>query len=152
MTLQELIDILYRRLHYPICIAFELPTRRKKKGKVMANYELPNDEIDTITIKTQNSAGITEPVPTGDVFSVVSDHPASLSTAIGVDKSGNPALVLTPLVQVSPGIVVTVSDTAGLKVATLIVDIVQDVTPTNIVLDTADATHISQPVPSNPGP
>ena len=118
----------------------------------MPNYELPNDEVDTITIKTQNAAGATEPVPTGDVFSVASDKPASLGTAVGKDAGGNPAIVLTPLVQVSPGIAVTVSDTAGLKVATLIVDIVQDVTPTNIVLDTADATHVAQPVPTAPGP
>lgn len=118
----------------------------------MPNYELPNDEVDTITIKTQNTAGVTEPVPTGDVFSVASDKPTSLGAAIGTDKSGNPAIVLTPLVQVSPGINVTVSDTAGLKMATLVVDIVQDVTPTNIVLDTADATHVLQPVPISPGP
>lgn len=152
MTLEQFIEFLYRLFHEPTAIALEVPTRRTKRGKVMPNYELPNDEIDTITIKTQNAAGATEPIPSGDVFSVTSDHPASLGTAIGTDKGGNPALVLTPLVQASPGINVTVSDTAGLKVATLVVDIVQDVTPTNIVLDTADATHVSQPVPSNPGP
>jgi hypothetical protein len=152
MTLQQLVEFLYRFYHKPVVIGLELPMRRTKKGNPMPNYELPNDEIDTITIKTQNAAGATEPVPTGDVFSVTSDKPASLGTAVGTDKGGNPAIVLTPLVQVSPGIIVTVSDTAGLKVATLVVDIVQDVTPTNIVLDTADATHVSQPVPMNPGP
>jgi hypothetical protein len=151
-NLQQLVEALYRYYHRATSIALELPTRRTKKGKVMPNYELPNDEVDTITIKTQNAAGATEPVPTGDVFSVASDKPASLGTAVGKDAGGNPAIVLTPLVQVSPGIAVTVSDTAGLKVATLIVDIVQDVTPTNIVLDTADATHVAQPVPTAPGP
>lgn len=151
-TWQEIVELLYLSFHRATKIALEIPTRRKKKGKIMANYELPNDEVDTITIKTQNSAGVTEPVPTGDVFSVTSDHPASLGTAIGTDAGGNPALVLTPLVQVSPGITVTVTDSAGLKMATLVVDIVMDVTPTNIVLDTADATHVSQPVPTNPGP
>lgn len=150
--LQQLVEYLYSFYHKPTQVALELPMRRTKKGKLMPNYELPNDEVDTITIKTQNSVGTTEPIPTGDVFSVTSDKPASLGTTIGKDAGGNPAVVLTPLVQVSPGITVTVSDTAGLKVATLVVDIVQDVTPTNIVLDTADATHVSQPVPTSPGP
>jgi hypothetical protein len=152
MTLQQLVEVLYMFYHKPTVIGLELPTRRTKKGKLMPNYELPNDEIDTITIKTQNAAGTTEPVPTGDVFSVTSSKPASLGVAVGTDKGGNPAIVLTPFVQVSPGITVTVSDTSGLKIATLVVDIVQDVTPTNIVLDTADATHVSQPVPASPGP
>jgi len=152
MAFQQLVEALYMFYHKPTVIGLELPTRQTKKGKLMPNYELPNDEIDTITIKTQNAAGTTEPVPTGDVFSVTSSKPASLGTAVGTDKGGNPAIVLTPLVQVSPGITVTVSDTAGLKVATLVVDIVQDVTPSNIVLDTADATHVSQPVPASPGP
>jgi hypothetical protein len=152
MAFQQLVEALYMFYHKPTVIGLELPTRQTKKGKLMPNYELPNDEIDTITIKTQNTAGTTEPVPTGDVFSVTSSKPASLGTAVGMDKGGNPAIVLTPLVQVSPGITVTVSDTAGLKVATLVVDIVQDVTPSNIVLDTADAMHVSQSVPASPGP
>ena len=118
----------------------------------MPNFELMNDEVVTITIKTTNSAGVTEPVPAGDVFSVVSSNPASLGAAIGHDAAGNPAVVLTPLVKVSPGLTITVSDSAGLAVDAQIVDIVEDVTPTNIVLDLADATHVAQPVPTAPGP
>jgi hypothetical protein len=82
MTLQQLVEVLYMFYHKPTVIGLELPTRRTKKGKLMPNYELPNDEIDTITIKTQNAAGTTEPVPTGDVFSVTSSKPASLGTAV----------------------------------------------------------------------
>jgi hypothetical protein len=118
----------------------------------MPNFELPNDEVVTIDIETTNSVGTVEAAPAGDVFTVVSSAPASLGAAIGVGTAGAPAIVLTPLVQVSPGITVTVSDSAGLAQVALTVDIVQDVTPTNLILDVADATHVSQPVPTAPGP
>ena len=116
----------------------------------MPNFELPNDEVVTIPIMTQNSAGVTEPMPAGDVFTVVSSNPASLNAVIGTGTT--PTVVLNALVQLSPGLSFTVSDSAGLGVATQIVDIVADVTPTNIVLDLADATHTAQPVPTAPGP
>jgi hypothetical protein len=132
-------------------IALELPTVRKK-GKIMPNYELTDDSVVTITIKTTNSAGVVEPYPPGDVFSVVSSNPASLTAAIGKDAGGNPAVVLTPLVQASPGLTVTVSDSAGLAQFVQIVDIVQDVADTNIILDLTTATKVSQPVPTAPGP
>ena len=105
----------------------------------------------TATIKTTDAAGNTEPVPAGDVFTASSSSP-SLGVAIGTDASGNPAVVMTPMVQASPNITVTVSDSAGLMAASFVVDIVPDITPTNIVVDLADATHATQPTPSNPGP
>ena len=118
----------------------------------MPNYELPDDEVLTVTIKTTNSAGATEPVPAGDTFTVVSSNPASLQAAIGTDAAGNPAVVLTPLVQASPGLTITVSDSAGLAQAVQIIDIVADVTPRNVVLDFADAVAVPQAVPAAPGP
>ncbi len=118
----------------------------------MPNFELPNDEVVTITIKTTNASGTVEPMPAGDTFDVTSDNPTSLGVAVSTDSGGNPAIVLTPLVQASPGINVTVTDSAGLAAATLVVDIVEDVTPTNVILDVADATHVAQPVPAAPGP
>lgn len=118
----------------------------------MPNYELPSDEIATVTIKTTDAGGGTEAVPAGDVFTAVSSNPASLGVSIGTDASGAPALILTPLVQASPNITVTVSDSAGLKQAVQIVDIVLDVTPKNVVLDLADAVLTSQATPTAPGP
>lgn len=135
----------------PIRIKLELPTITRK-GKVMANYELMNDEVVTITIKTTDSSGKVEPYPPGDVFTAVSSNPASLGVSIGADAAGNPALILTPLVQASPSLSVTVSDSAGLIQAIQGVDIVPDVSDTNIILDLASATHTAQPVPTNPGP
>lgn len=117
----------------------------------MPNFELPNDEVVTIDIESTNSAGVVEPLPAGDTFTVTSSSP-SLGAAIGVGSAGGPAIVLTPTVQESPNITVTVTDSAGLTQVVLLVDIVQDVTPTNLVLDVADATHVSQPVPAAPGP
>lgn len=122
-----------------------------KRGKIMANYEIKNDTVATIAILTTNSAGTVEPAPAGDTFSVTSSNDASLKAEIA-DLGGAPAVRLTPLVRVSPGITITVSDSAGLQVATQLVDIVEDVTPTNVLLDLADATTVSQPVPTAPGP
>jgi hypothetical protein len=122
-----------------------------RKGKLMANFELPNDEVVSIPISTADAAGTIEPSPPNDTFSAVSSNPASLGASVSV-VAGNPMLVLTPLVQVSPGITVTVSDSAGLAQAALVVDIVADTTDTTIVLNTAAATEVSQPVPTAPGP
>lgn len=118
----------------------------------MANFELLDDEIVTIPILTQTAAGTTEPVPAGDVFTVVSSNPASLNAVMGTTSTGAPAVMLNALVQASPGLSFVVSDSAGLVAVTQLVDIVPDNTPTNIVLDLADATHTSQPVPTAPGP
>jgi hypothetical protein len=151
--INELLKQIFARLPLPSAatrIAVELPMIRKKDG-TMANFEINDDWVVTATIKTTNSAGDTEPVPPGDVFSVSSSSP-SLGVAIGTDASGNPAVVMTPMVQASPAITVTVGDSAGLTAFSFVVDIVPDVTPTNIVVDLADATHITQPTPTAPGP
>lgn len=117
----------------------------------MPNYELRDDTVATVPIQTTNSAGVVEPPPAGDTFTAMSSLPASLAVSIGSNAAG-PTLILTPLVQASPGITVTVSDSAGLTVATQLVDIVQDTTDTNILLDLADATTTHQAVPTAPGP
>lgn len=114
----------------------------------MSNYELKNDTIATIAIQTKDAGGDVVAPPAGDTFSVASSSP-SLGAALSAD--GN-SVILTPLVQASPGISVTVSDKNGLAQAILLVDIVTDVTPTNIVLDVADATLAPQPTPPAPGP
>jgi hypothetical protein len=133
-------------------IALELPAMFQKGQHRMSNFQLLDDETATITIKTTDDSGTTEPVPAGDVFTAVSAKPASLQAAIGADAAGNPALILTPLVQASTSIAVTVSDSKGLAEASLAVDIVQDTRPANIVLDVADATFTPQAAPTAPGP
>lgn len=133
---------------HPTRIALELPLVIRK-GQVMPNYELKNDTIATITIKTVNAGGVAEPLPTGDIFTALSGDTASLGAAIGADASGAPALILTPLVQSAANVLVTVSDSSGLTAATQIVDIVADNSPKNIVLDLADAVLTPQPVPAH---
>ena len=117
----------------------------------MPNLEILNDTIVTIPIQTQDAGGQVVPPPAGAVFTAASSSP-SLGAAIAADASGNPTLVLTPLVVASPNITVTVSDSSGQAAATQVCDIVEDLTPTNIVLDTAAETTTPQPVPTNPGP
>lgn len=118
----------------------------------MANYELADDEVLTATILVRNAAGAVVAAPAGDVFSAVSSNPASLAATIGTDAHGAPALVATPLVQASPDITVTVSDSAGLTAFEQVFDIVQDVTPKAIGLDLADAALTPQAPPTAPGP
>jgi hypothetical protein len=138
----------------PTRIVLCIPTRTDLKGNPMPNFELPNDEVVTVPIQTTNAAGVVEPAPSGDVFTAASSSP-SLGVAIGVTAPplpAGPAVILTPLVQASPNITVTITDSAGLKLATQVIDIVQDVTPKNIILDVADATSVPQAVPTAPGP
>lgn len=118
----------------------------------MADFPLANDSIATIPIVTADAAGDFVSPPKGDTFSAVSSNPASLTAAIGTTATGGPAVVLTPLVQVSPGLTVTVTDSAGLMQFVLTVDIAADVAPKTIALDIAHATTVAQPVPTAPGP
>lgn len=128
-------------------LAFEIPTRTRK-GIPVPNFELPNDEILTVTIKATNSAGVFEPIPTGDTFTVVSSDPASLNAVMGTDASGNQAVLVNALVQHASNVTVTVTDSAGLTAATQIFDVVDDVTATALALDLTTATHTPQPVPA----
>lgn len=137
--------------HEAVQIGLALPTITRN-GAIVPNIQLANDTIETITIVTTDAAGATVAAPAGDVFTVVSSNPASLTAAIGTDKSGAPAVVLTPLVQVSPGLTFTVTDSAGLASDAQGVDIVADLAPKAIGLDIADATTVAQAVPTAPGP
>lgn len=132
-------------------IALALPIVHRK-GVLVANLQLPNDEVLTIGILVLDAAGDTVPAPSGDTFTVVSSNPASLDAVIGATPSGQPAVVMNALVQASLGLTVTVSDSAGLKAFTETVDIVADTKPAAVGLDLAHATSVVQPVPTNPGP
>ena len=116
------------------------------------NYQLMNDSVDTLTIVAKDAGGLIEPIPPGDTFTVVSSNPASLEALIVSDKNTNPAVQLRALVQLSPGLTITVSDSAGLTVDVQAVDIVADTKPRDIGLDLANVASTPQPVPTNPGP
>ena len=116
------------------------------------NFQFLNDKIYTFPVLTTNSAGTVEPPPAGDTFTAVADLPASLNVAMGTTAAGGPAVVANALVAASPGRTIKVSDSAGLAVFVLTLDIVADVADTNVLLDTADATTTSQAVPTAPGP
>ncbi len=142
----------------PVSISLALPTRTVK-GVLMANFELPNDEIVTIPILTDDASGAPVAAPSGDVFSVVSSLPASLNAVIGATASGAPAVVVNALVAAhmnadptAPDLFITVSDSAGLSVFVQAIDIVSDTTAKAITLDLVNTTETSQPTPTNPGP
>ena len=119
-----------------------------KKGKFpMANFELPNDWVLDIPIQVTNSTGIVEPLPPGDVFTVVSSNPAALNAVVSTDASGNPIVQVNALIPVGTNYSVTLSDTAGLTVDVQLFDIIVDQTATNTFLDMAGATHTTQAVP-----
>jgi hypothetical protein len=151
--IEQKLDHILGLLHPGIAtgLALELPTRTVK-GALMANTELLNDAVYTVTIKATNQGGTTVPLPAGLTLTAVSSDPAALEAVIGVDASGNPAVVLTPLVDASPNITVTISDAAGLTPATKVFDIVIDTTAATLSLDMTDAAHVSQVSPVAPGP
>jgi hypothetical protein len=160
--LHDILERILHRLEHPhhchyyrraTQITLGMPQITNSEGNViMANIELLNDTVATYPILTTDEDGVGVPAPTGDVFTVVSSNPASLGAAIGATAAGGPAVVLTPLVQQSPGLSITVSDSAGLTVFTDGVDIVSDLTPKAIGLDTTNVTTVAQAEPTNPGP
>lgn len=132
-------------------ISLQLPMVTRKGTDIMADFPLQNDKVYTVPIVTLDAAGGAVPAPQGDTFTVTSAS-ASLGAAMGQTASGAPAVVLTPMVQAGTGYEVDVSDSAGLSVYKGLFDIVPDVAPMAVSLDTADATTIAQAVPTNPGP
>ena len=142
--LNAIAAVLRQQLPEPVAIGLALPIITKK-GKLMANFEIKCDTVATIPITVLDPEGAIVPAPTGDVFTaVVSD-----ATKLGVTVNASPAaIVLTPLVQQSPDLTVTVTDSAGLSSYIQIVDIVFDLTPSAIGLDTTGATTAPQPVPA----
>jgi len=118
----------------------------------MANYELANDSVDDLMITVVNNLGVIVPAPAGDVFTVVSGDAAMVNAIIATMPSGphvgTPSLRMNALKQLSTApVTVTVSDSSGLQNATLIVDVVADLTPKSITLDVVDAIHTPQAVP-----
>lgn len=118
----------------------------------MANTLIQNDKIYTFTIHVEDASGDLVPAIAGDVYTVVSSNPASLSAVVGTDAAGAPAVVVNALVAAGTDYTVTTSDSSGLKAATNVFDIVADTAPMALVLDLVDATTVAQPVPTAPGP
>ncbi len=113
----------------------------------MSNFQIYNDKVWTFPLKCVSAAGVIQPsFPSG--LTVTSSSPNSLGAAEVLGK-----LVLTPLVQASLGITVTISG-AGLIPATLTCDIVSDPNALNVVIDMTaiDVTTVNQNVPTAPGP
>lgn len=132
----------------------------------MANIELRDDQISYIPIVTRDAAGTIVPAAAGDVDSVVSSNPASLGmtigalpAALGAYPAGAVALELTPLVVESDSgngggsISAQLTDSAGLPMTMpYLFDVVQDLSPSTVGLDTTAIATTPQAVPTAPGP
>ncbi len=149
----------------PTRIWLGLPITIRKGKLIMANMQLPNDAVQYFPIFVTNSAGIVEPAIPGDVYSVTLGSPATqsgtgapLNAVVGTvpatlpdgtvpPLAGAVALVMNALNMLATGVPFEVKDTDGLKVFDGMVDIVADVTPTNIVLGPL-AASVPQAVPA----
>lgn len=106
----------------------------------------------TYPIHVTDAAGDVVPASSTDVFSTVSDTPASFNAVIGADATGAPAVVVNSLVQAGGPYTVTTTDSAGLTSDVTVFTVTSDTTPKNLVLDIVDGTSVSQPVPAAVGP
>jgi hypothetical protein len=107
----------------------------------MTNFEIYNDKIAYIAISAVDAAAI----------SVVSSDPAKMTATIGVMPSAPgdalPAIILTPMVKMALGLVVTKIDTVANTHEILIVDIIADPVSKSTVLDTTSVVFVDQAVP-----
>lgn len=117
----------------------------------MTTYSILNDKVSSYPLIFENgSSQVVSPI-SGDTYSVVSSSP-SLGAAIG-GTAASPLLVVTPMVQAGTGYTVTVSDTKGLPPAVFTFNIGPDLTlATQMVLNVASLTVVSQAIPAAPGP
>jgi hypothetical protein len=119
----------------------------------VANFQLYNDKVWSFPLKWVDpiSQATSTTFPAGTSFSATSSLPGSLSASVFI-SSGIAYLKLTPLVQNSPGINVTVNATA-MTSAVQAFDVVTDpATPASVMIDTADVSSSPQNVPASPGP
>ncbi len=113
------------------------------------NFQAFNDKVWTLPLKCLNASSVAVAFPAGSNLAAVSSNPASLGASIANGTN----LVLTPKVQNSPGITVTVTGVA-LAPAVLVVDVVADPNLLSVSVDTtpADDSTVSQSVPVASGP
>jgi hypothetical protein len=129
-----------------------------------------NDKVTKFPLFYRDAAGNIQPAPPGDVDSVTSSAPNSLAFAIGTldtdltdgavtYPAGSPALVCTPLVQLSDStnsggsISAIITDTAGLPMAQpRLFDIGPDTAPASLDIDTTVSESTPQAVPAPTGP
>ena len=151
--MSELIDMLeqllrlYRR-SAPKKIRVVLPVVFMK-GKRMPNRELENDKEYVFPIIVDDEAGDPVPAPAGDTFQGTSSDPNAVAVSIDTETlpNGQPGVRCKPMQRSAPAISITVADTAGLQSYVFIVDVVEDLGPKMIDVDTMHPVTIDQPVP-----
>ena len=138
----------WRRRFKAVRIVFDIPTLTRK-GVIMANYELNNDEVLQFRVNAITASGVVEPIPAGDTFTLAVSDPTKLNAVLGADAAGNVTVSVNALVRAATGITVTLTDSSGLAAAVQAFDIVGDVKPIGLTFDLADATNVPQDVPAS---
>ena len=152
---REILRRLPPRERVGIRLGFPLSLR---KDLTVANYQLQDDTVAFFPLQTLDEAGNPVAPQAGDTFTVAltpptGASPTAVTAAIGVmPGTTNPAVVLTPGVQNSPGWAFTVSDADGLPALTEGFDIVADIAPKRIAVNVADVVTQAQTAPTAPGP
>lgn len=130
------------------------------------NIGLQSDQVTFIHLSAFSASGAMVPNPSGDVDTVVTTGTFAASLAATVDvmpagepTAGEPAVKLVPLVQKSDAtnnggnIGLAITDSAGLtQTLTKNFDIVLDLAPMSVGLDTSNSATQSQPLPAATGP
>lgn len=114
----------------------------------MPNTQLKDDVEHWEDIRVANMAGVFEPVPSGDTFSVAVDDATKGFAEIGPNpKTGNPARGVRRATGAADGVsfTVTVSDSSGLTPWVETFDVVADATPAEIVGDPNSVTDVPLP-------
>ncbi len=117
-------------------------------------FQIYNDKVTTLPLICQTSAGVTQAFPSGSNPVAVSSNPTSLGAIVALGTGGvGFKLVLTPKVQASPGLVVTVTN-VGMSPVNFVVDIVADPNMLSVAIDTSATavTTAPQNVPVAAGP
>ena len=139
-SLQTILPLLTTSLK-PARLVLGTPIVKKKGRLIMANYQLANDAIVAFPILTANAAGDLVPAPSGDTYNltnVASELNAVIGTVDGT-PAGAPSVNVNALVAattVGSPVSFTLNDTFGLKSVTEMIDIVADVTPTQLEIGT----------------
>jgi hypothetical protein len=124
----------------------------------MADFQLLNNEVYDFPIVTRDAAGDIVAAPPGDIDTVASTSTA-VTVSLGAMPGGGPSLHIVPIVALSDstngggGIVVTITDSAGLAMAGVpTFSIVANVTPASVGLDLTGVVTTPQTIPTAAGP
>jgi hypothetical protein len=116
-------------------------------------YKLHNNVVAPIAIKSINpTTSKYQPLPNGDEFTIENSNPDALNAVIGTNHVGAPAVLLNALVPEAQGIMLKISDSAGLAPVELEVEIIPAPPTEALDLDVLNILTSPQPAPGQTEP